>query len=236
MNRSLLLFLLAALAFGCKEVKDPFQLPQYDDAPNYPLEIGKFWEYKVDSTIFPDPVYTSTTFVREEVVDTFLDLQNHPWYRIERFERASDTLPWEIKQVVAATIRGNEALRLENDLTFVKLLFPLTPFKSWNGNKYFDPSTFVFISEEPLEMFKSWDYRVLATGAAEMGYSGVTTIQQANSENLLERRYALEKYAMDTGLIYRELHILDTQDTTAIPLDQKAQKGFILIQTLEKTN
>ncbi len=242
MNRTLLLFLLAALAFGCKEVKDPFQLPEYDDAPYYPLEIGKFWEYRVDSTIFdanaPEPIRFDSIFVREEVVDTFLDLQSHPWYRIERFERASDTLPWEIKQVVAATIRGNEALWLENDLTFVKLLFPLTPFKGWNGNKYFDPLTVVFISGEPVEMFKNWDYRLLSTAAPEMGYSDVATIRQADSENLLERRYALEKYARDTGLIYRELEILDDTLTLDenIPWEQKAQKGFKLTQTLLKTN
>jgi hypothetical protein len=240
MKRSFLLFLLAALAFGCQEVKDPFQLPEYNDAPYYPLEIGRFWEYQVDSTIYDpiEPVYFSSTQVREEVVDTFLDLQNHPWYRIERFERASDTLPWEIKQVVAATIRGNEALRLEDDLTFVKLHFPLTPFKSWNGNKYFDPSTVIFISSEPLEMFKSWDYRVLATGAPDMGYSDVIAIQQAGSENLLERRYSLEKYARDTGLIFRELEILDDTSTLDenIPWEQKAERGFKLKQTLLKIN
>lgn len=235
MTRTLLLFLLVALAFGCKEVKDPFQLPEYDDVPYYPLEVGRFWEYEVDSTIYDpiEPLYSSTTLVREEVVDTFLDLQNHTWYRIERFERVSDTLPWEIKQVVAATIRGNEALRLENDLTFVKLLFPLTPFKSWNGNKYFDPFTVVFISAEPVEMFKYWDYRGLATADPNR-----VAIQQADSENLLERRYALEKYARDTGLIYRELEILDDTLTLdqSIPWDQKAQRGFKLKQTLLKTN
>lgn len=244
MTRTFLLFLLAALAFSCKEVKDPFQLPEYDDASFYPLQVGKFWEYRVDSTVFdqnaPEPVYSVSVLVREEVVDTFLDLQNHPWYRIERFERASDTLPWEIKQVVAATIRGNEALRLENDLTFVKLLFPLTPFKNWNGNKYFDPFTIVFISGEPVEMFKGWDYRMLSSGAQEMGYSDVTSILQADSENLLERRYALEKYARDTGLIYRELEILDTQTIDTIgenlPWEEKAQRGFKLTQQLLKTN
>lgn len=235
MSRLLVLFAVLALAGGCRTVEDPFQLPTADDAPFYPLELGRFWEYRIDSVIFDRnadiPVRALSRWAKEEVVDTFLDLQGHPWYRIERYERESDTLPWSLKLVVAATIRGSEALRLENDLTFVKLHFPLAPFKNWNGNKYFDPATVVYISGEPVEMFKGWQYQVVESAPDWV------SVRQADFENLLERRYSIEKYARDTGLVYRELEILDTQSVEeGIPWEEKAEKGFTLRQTLWKTN
>lgn len=246
---SILALLLLAFA-ACERVEDPFQLPPDDTAAYYPIEIGKFWEYVVDSTTFnenlPVPVSRDTYYVKEIVTDTFLDLEQHPWYRIERFERTSDTLPWEIKQVVAATIRDKEALRLENDLTFAKLIFPLKPFVKWDGNKYFDPYTPVPISGQSVEMFNlGWEYQVISIGNPEViegiPYEEVAVIQQADlDDDQFIKRFAREKYARGIGLVERELWILDNEDTTASvlakPWIEKAQKGFILKQTLVRTN
>jgi hypothetical protein len=237
MQTKLLGILVILLLFAaCKEVEDPFQLPDDDSAEFYPLYIGKYWLYELDSIIYAPnaakPIDTLYREVREEVVDTFLDLLGNTWYRIDRFERASDTLPWSINQVVAAAVHGKEALRLENDLTFVKLLFPLEPFKTWNGNKDFDPAIIIRIAEESLEMFKGWEYRVLNEGGQD-----TVRIQQANTENFIELRYARETYVRGKGLAERELRILDTQniDDTR-PWEEKAEKGFILRQRLVETN
>ena len=245
---TLLLLLLAGLfSFqACETVEDPFELPPDTSQEYYPLEIGRFWEYRVDSIIFDanaaqrvDTAFSG--WVREVVVDTFWDLNQHPWYRIERYERADTTELWSIRQVQAATIRGGEALWLENDLTFAKLIFPLQPFVSWNGNKYIDPSTIVFISGESLEMFKGWNYRILSLDVADTiggnTWPEVVTVENADVDLGIERRFAQEKYARGVGLVERKLEILDTQivDET-LPWTEKAEKGFILHQRLYKTN
>ncbi|MBK7407663.1 MAG: hypothetical protein IPL49_15190 [Saprospirales bacterium] len=241
----ILILSLFLIETACKEVEDPFQLPETEDAEYYPLEVGKYWVYVVDSTIFdknaPQPILTSRTFVKEEVIDTFLDLTGRPWYRIERFERVSDTLPWTIQQVVAATISGNEALRTENDLTFIKLLFPASQYKKWDGNKLFDPFTWVDISGETLQMFRDWEYQVLSTGISDtingQIYSEVATIKNADKDLGEIYRFAQEKYARNVGLVARELWILDTQVfEDSIPWLEKAEKGFILNQRLIETN
>jgi len=237
--------LAVLLATACKEVEDPFQLPPVEDGDYYPLEPGKYWIYTVDSIIFdlnaPKRVDTSLHWVKEVVADTFLDLTGRPWYRIERYERTNGTLPWTIKQVVAATISGGQALRLENDLTFIKLLFPITPFATWDGNKLFDPATTVNVRGETIEMFKGWEYRVTDAGIPDtIGgniYPEVAVIRQADSENLVEKRFSEERYARGVGLVSRELQILDTQqiDETR-PWEEKAEKGFILHQRLVENN
>lgn len=245
--------LLVLLAPACKEVEDPFILPVVEDDYYYPLALGKYWIYAIDSIIYdynaPEPVRKAEYMVKEVVVDTFLDLTGRPWYRIERYERMADTLPWAIKQVVAGTIAGDQALRLENDLTFIKLLFPVTPFETWDGNQFFDTSTEINVSGEDIVMFKDWEYQVLSAGMPEtLGvetigglvfpeqvFPEVAVIREADSENGIERRYAQEKYARGVGLITRELHILDAkQEDGKVSWEEK--NGFILRQRLVETN
>ena len=235
------------LAFSCREIEDPFQLPDVEDGDYYPLEPGKYWIYEVDSIIFdknaPKPVDTAYYWVKEVVADTFFDLGQMLWYRIERYEkpRPADSVTWTIRQDLAATIDENQALRLENDLTFIKMLFPITPFEKWDGNSHFNPGIIVTVSGESIEMFKGWDYQVISAGVPDtiggVAYSEVSTIRNADSENLIELRYAQEKYARDAGLVERELRILDTQQIDEfIPWEEKAEKGFILRQRLVESN
>ena len=69
----------------------------------FPLEVGRSWEYEVDSIIY-DPVVGGTavdsfrTFIRESVVDTLLDNTGEVLYRVERYYRRSDTLAWQIEK------------------------------------------------------------------------------------------------------------------------------------------
>ncbi len=90
-------------------------------------------------------------------------------------------------------------------------------------------------------MFKGWEYQVLEAGVPDTisgtPFPQVATIRQANMENFIELRFAREKYARGTGLIERELQILDTQQITdTIPWEEKAEKGFILYQRLIESN
>ncbi len=237
---SILIFALALLA-ACKTEPDDFDRDfGYD---YYPLEIGQFLTYRMDSTIY-DPtgdslVSQSTSFLKEIVVDSFTDLTGSTVFRIEQYQRAVDSLPWSIKKVVTASVTDNQAQRVEDNLRFIKLTFPVRENVSWDGNVFFDSGTKVTVAGETLEMFKSWSYRILQAGQPETiggdSFPDVVTIQNADSENLIELRQAHEKYARDVGLVYRELWILDTQcieDCIGMNWEEKAEKGFILKQTL----
>ena len=99
-------------------------------------------------------------------------------------------------------------------------------------------------------MFKSWSYEVLdQSTSVELGsftFENVAIIQNSDDENLIERRYVIEQYAPEVGLISRDLLILDTQCNvccqgdfaTCEPIDwkDKAERGFILRQRLTDFN
>ncbi|MAT53356.1 MAG: hypothetical protein CMN32_02665 [Saprospirales bacterium] len=233
--------LTIALLASCKTEQDPFDRDFGFDY--YPLEVGKSMIYQMDSTIY-DPtgdsmLIHSTSFLKETVVDSFIDLTGTPVYRIEQYHRAADTLPWVINKVVTASITNNQAQRVEDNLRFIKLTFPVRENNSWDGNVFFDSGTKVTVAGETLEMFKSWSYRIIEKDHPEsigaFSFPEVVTVQNADSENLIELRLAHEKYARGVGLVYRELWILDTQcieDCIGMTWEQKAEKGFILKQTL----
>lgn len=246
MNTRLTIFFFGiVLLSACKTEPDDFDMDFGFDY--FPLETGRSWTYQMDSTIY-DPtgdstILHSTYFLKEIVIDSFVDLTGSTVYRIEQYQRAADTLPWVISKVVTASLTNNQAQRVEDNFRFIKLTFPLRKNNFWDGNAFFDPGTTVTVAGETLEMFKSWSYRVLEKGhpdsVGDFSFPEVATIQNADSENLIELRLAHEKYARGVGLVYRELWILDTQcieDCIGMSWEEKAEKGFILRQTLLEHN
>lgn len=244
------LWLVILLLLGAcrREVEQPHLTFDYDF---YPLAVGRSWTYELDSIIYdPSPqgtaIDSSHWQVKEVVVDTFYDLTGVLFYRIERFERAVDSLPWQIKQVYAEGRTDREAYRLIDNMRLIPLIFPIVKGSQWDGNRYIDPLQTVVVAGENLEMFKGWNYFCEAldepVSVGSLSFPQTTTVRMADSENLIELRSAVEQYAREVGLIYREYQILDTQcnvccngDLSAcssIPWTVKAEKGFILRQHL----
>jgi hypothetical protein len=249
-NRSNLLLSAALLGClllaACKQEADPYA--SHEGLDYFPLEVGKYVWYEVDSTIF-DPagdtisVRHSKTFVKEEVVDTLTDNLGNLLFRVERYERAADSLPWVVKKVFSQSLQGSQAIRTEDNLRFVKMTFPLRKSERWDGNIHFPDDLIITVEGETLEMFKGWSYKVLGVdepfAEGDLHFDEALTVEEANSENLIELRQAKSVYARGIGLVYRELWILDTQciePCTGQTWEQKAEKGFILKQRMTKHN
>ena len=238
--------LIATFLLGaCKQTPDDYNTDL--GLEYFPLEVGKFVVYEVDSTIF-DPngdsmIFSSKTFVKEEIIDTLSDNNGNLLFKIEHFERVADSLPWVIKKVLTESIQDNQGIRTEDNLRFIKLTFPVKKSTTWDGNVHFNDGLIVTVEGETLEMFKGWRYRVnqvnepLTIGSFQ--FDETTTVEEANNENLIELRRSTAIYAKGIGLVYRELWILDTQcidDCIGKPWEEKAEKGFILKQTILNHN
>ncbi len=232
---------LIFLVLACKETPDNYK-PDFG-YEYYPLEIGKYWVYSVDSTIY-DPtgdslVTQSHSLVKEIITDTISDNIGNALYKIEHFERQADTLPWQVTKVLTQSIIDNKGLRTEDNLRFIKLPFPVKENDQWDGNAFFDPLLIVTVAGESIQMFKSWFYKIEQINEQEVignyTFPSVATVRQADDENLIELRISREKYAKGVGLVYREMWILDTQciePCIGKTWEEKAEKGFILKQTI----
>jgi hypothetical protein len=106
----------------------------------------------------------------------------------------------------------------------------------------------VFVRGESIQMFGNWVYSIVSVDLAETiggnAYQEVVTIQQADVENAIERRFSQEKYAKDIGLVYREREILDSYCKYTGDLGpcigktwfEKAGRGFRTVEILVEHN
>lgn len=226
-----------------KSVVEDFQV---DFGYEYlPIEIGKYRDYLVDSTTYdigPSGsiiVTNSQNYVRELIADTITDNLGRLGYKIERYEKKELEADWEIADIWMTIKTEEQVESLEENLRFVKLVFPLKEGLIWDGNRFIDETTTAVIAGESIEIFKSWEYEVdfVAQPVAVNNelYDDAIQVIQADNENLIELRFSREQYVRDIGLVFREMRILDTQCITeceGLPWEAKAEKGFILTQSL----
>lgn len=232
MRLYLLLFMGLVLCACKEEVAAPTLQFRYE---YFPLIIGQERLYVVDSILF-DPlgnrvkIDTTTTYIREIVVDTFRNVQRELEYRIERYERSVSNAPWVLRKVVSELRTAQQAQRFEDNFRLVKMVFPPLPTQSWNPLIFVDPSSKVDVKGEPLELFKGWEAKILNIDQNWNQYPRTLEIQFSDYENAIELRRGTERYAANLGLVYRELRVLNTQ---CLPCqgqawEKKAQAGFIL--------
>lgn len=207
-----------------------------------PLDSLTTWEYRMDSIIFDNEGLTVDTFVsyrQERLAGVFTDSEGKEAHRLI----ISKKVDWndEYKETDLWTTQINDAgfQRKEENLNFVKLIFPVVLGETWDGNQFLD-TTKVFVAGEELRMYTNWKYEYDSrhdsmTVRGEV-FNDVLRVFQANNTNALHRRYSVEHYAKGVGLIRRDMEILDTQcidpACETIPWQDKAEKGFILKQEL----
>lgn len=207
----------------------------------FPISIGNEWIYQTDSIIYSlqatVQIDSSRSFIREVVVDTFRDAVNQLIYRLNVFYARDTSLGWEL--INSSFIESNSlhVIKKENGLSFVRLVFPVLANKAWDGNSMIQPKTSIVIRGELLVAFDDWYYRYKYVDKQELIgttlYDKVCKVVEVDDEDIISKRYSEARYARGIGLVFRELWILDTQNTN---LNQsfrdRAERGLILKQTL----
>lgn len=237
-------------------VKEGIRFPEDIGDRYYPLETGKFLEYRVDSIIFDDAGFGNSTdtlscYVRETIGETKLDGAGDTIYLIERRWRRSTNDPWILTKLFTAGKNQFEAVRQEGNLRFQVLKFPLSVNQRWRMTSYINPQVEVPIGSETLEAYNFWDSEVLAydssgsIGTYVFEKPNLMVVSQAsNDDDPLHLRLVRETYVRDLGLVYKEMEILDSRcirlgDPSLCAgqeWDEKAEKGFKLRQILVNHN
>jgi hypothetical protein len=222
------LFLIGATVFfsTCKKGSEDFTLDyQYE---YFPVDSGRFWIYKVDSVMFREGNSdTSVFYVKELIESIYPDNIGRPTARIERF-RSNDSLGnWFITDVWFATRTQITAEKIEENLKFVKILFPPKEGQTWKGNKYIEVTN-------NIEWMEDWEYELQTLNVPKtignISFDSTLTVLQYDDENLIEKSLSTETYAEGVGLAYKELLHLTKEDVTA-PWTQP-KEGFVLKMTI----
>jgi len=161
----------------------------------FPSNPGHWILYNVDSTYYDDFTHTMTQshcLIKELIESTYLDGQGRPTQRLERY-RQYDTLPFYLKDVWASTLTSSTAEKVEENVTFVKLIFPVVEGHTWNGN------ALNTLGEQDYE-FDNVNEPYTVDGVT---FDSTITVIQNIDINMIFEKIQFEVYAKNIGLIYR---------------------------------
>ena len=232
------IFLLLIPAFiviaSCKKTTEP---PVDYKHEYYPIDSGRYVIYEVDSVTYDNffnPIHIDTAHFQLKVMvgSVFTDNLGRTSYRIDRYRRANDTSAWTLTDVWSATRNNSTLETLDENLRFVKLVFPPKITSSWAGNSFID------VNDPLLAFYNGWTYSYSALDVPmtidSFNLDSTLTQVGVNDSNLIEQRLSIEVYSKHLGLVKKdERHLLiETQriDTVnhSLPWVFKANKGYIL--------
>ncbi len=175
----------------------------------FPVEPGNSVTYKVrrmehDSALQKHD--TDRYFIRRKITETFIDNEGRQSYRVERFRKDSMKGQWKIQDVWVANRNRKRAELVEENRRFTKLVFPIDKGKRWDGNAY---------NDLPEQEYKYRDIHNSRTIGGEKLDSTVKVLQK-DVENLIQRKFMLEVYAMGIGMVKKEDIDLETYTNGAI--------------------
>ena len=196
----------------------------------FPVEIGSFVVYNVDSIKFIDnePTVSDTAQyqIKELIESVFVDNEGRDTYRIERYKRRDSLSPWVIEDVWFSNRTQTTAERIEENLRFIKLVFPPKIGLTWDGNVFID-------IHEGIEWLEDWEYEIteldVPNTVNELSFDSTLTVLQEDNQadfvNVIEKIYSIEVYAKHVGLVSKELQVLKKEP---IALWTEPTSGFIV--------
>jgi len=191
------------ILFSCSETLAPE--PDQVGFNYFPLEIGDFQTYQVQKIEYSLFAVTDTSHyqLKQVVVDTF-STQNELNYILHRFSRESTLDKWQLDSVWTTRRTQNHAVVVENNIPYVKMVFPIRQNKVWDGN--------LFNALPPDE------YQITEIGGSletPVGtfVNNLTVFENNEPDTLIFQDIRQSIYALNVGMIYKNSSILDFCNT-----------------------
>ena len=194
-NSFFLILTLAIVFFSCSKDKE-IVIP--DIGHDYAgLEVGKYVVYDVDSFYYDDfnSVIDTSYYQIKEVVDSeFEDLEGETAFKIVRYRKEIDSTNWVLIDVWNSKLTQTNFQKSEENIKFVKLIFPVRNNVSWNGNAMNNQGDMQY-------EYTSIDQSE-TVGSSSL--SSVLTVLQFEDINLVQERFYEEKYSKGIGMVYKK--------------------------------
>ncbi len=214
------LFFISLAFISCKKENDKFSSAALSDY--YPLQVGKYITYDMDSTVYYLNFGKAASLVHYQAQDRveaqITDNLGRPAYRIQRYQRKDPSQDWVPSNTFMVVPTETSVELIENNLRFLKLKLPIKQDFTWKGNTYLSPMAYADLDDFASDFTADWDY-VYDSVNVPLTISSLTfdsTIKVFQKDETLgqypsqqgtsyrERTYAVEKYAKGIGLIYKE--------------------------------
>ena len=195
-----LVSLLLLFCYSCKKDKN---FPPVDLGYAYiPVNTGRWIIYKVDSMARDNFTKKNIFYhyqLKEYIESTYNDHQGRPTQRIERYKKTSDSTDWQICDVWFSNKTTQTYEKVEENIRFIKLAFPVLQGNRWNGNAF---------NEYPEQ---DYQYKNANTHFAINGmyFDSTLTVLQQQDTTLISCNYAYEMFAKNVGMIAKRSYTLN---------------------------
>ena len=213
--RYLFVFLLLSCGLiACKKQSETLIVTDIKDY--YPLQVGRVFIYRLDSTRISNFVFSTAYYLeKDSVVGFFNDAQGRPSYILNRF--VTDTLQTQPYQMVESYYVTYDVNKIEYvdgaNRRFIKLVNPVSLYTTWDGNSYLEDSIQIKITDNT--SYLGWVYQYTSVNqpatVKNNTYSNTfTVLQKADSSGVFDptilsyKTYSTEVYAKGVGLVYKE--------------------------------
>jgi hypothetical protein len=193
----------------------------------FPLRKGFYQVYEVEDINYPRLGVTEESFyqLKTEVVDSFSNEQGGYTYTIHRSKRNTASDPWEFQQVWSVRMTTANVVVSEENIPFIKLVFPAVRNRQWDGN------AMNTLPEDEYVLTNTGTSYQLETGTIPGDYLRVV---QEDSGDAYNDNKQEEVYVRNIGLIYRERKVLEYCSTEGqCDITQRViDNGKVYVQTL----
>jgi hypothetical protein len=202
-NATYSILILLLIAVSCKPKPTEVEDFMYE---YFPVEVGTWVTYDVIDTRYDVQTITETYQLKEVIDSEIKDAQDRPALRIARYWRKNDNDPWDIKDIWVSTRTTSTAEKVEENVRFVKLVFPVRSYQTWDGNIY---------NTKP-----EWEYFYDSIGNSRLinniEFDETVKVVQIENFNLIQEQDAYEIYGKNVGLIYRKLIDIDYSSSNKV--------------------
>jgi hypothetical protein len=155
-------------------------------------------------------------------------------YSIQNSKRPKATDEWAAISTWTAQVSAGRVIVNESNISYLKLLVPVTNNLVWNGN--------LFNNRTELNGLNVDDYKATQVGQPYTNPSAlifdhaVQVVQNDEQTNIIYRDSRLEVYAHEVGLVYKESYLLNYFANSQLPCygQKKIQQGTVYKQMLKE--
>lgn len=221
MKKQLFFLALTVLCLSCNHKDD--SVPELAGKDYFPTDSGRYWIYNVHEIKYNSDT-TDTIYQRKDIIFNTFEYQNTTVYELYRFYKANNVTDWPLQpdSVWSFTTDQNQITIKESNIEYVRLVFPLSNGKIWNGNT----KNTSLRDDYTVSNFKK-PYSVNT-----LSFPETVNIVEEHSLNLVYKDYRNRIYAQNVGLIYKNYEQLNF-NTDANNIGQgKIEFGSIIEETL----
>jgi hypothetical protein len=216
------LILLIVFLSGCKK-NEELNMVSFKEL--YPMQAGKIFYYRLDSTVISSSqqqLVTVSYNAKDSVETEFLDNLGRKSFRIFRYLRdtltpISNNSNWKYTATYYATLDENRLEYVDNNLRFVSLTNPVSEGSQWKGAQYINTDYYVQ-NVVDYRFYKDYKHEYRNVGQpfqVKKGTIGETyTVFHVDDRTpdapfdpnqFQDRNYSIEVYAKGIGLIYKDM-------------------------------